>query len=645
MPWQSVPSLPDGSHRRQMTSLDTAARGILSNSIRSIGTPPNEYIYPESCSEGLVDTSTTLLAARALAKTGRSDLAWSFIKTVFSAQGSNGFLPRYVYLNFTDEYNTFTGAPWVEFMGSEPGPKLFPARPAGYLPQAGSEGREESRMKIHTSTTLSAPPSHATAVLDIFFLSNQTSTDVGNLLEYFHKLQRWHGFLHRQTAPNCTLSVGEERNENPPCLLVKHPWETEVELTSPLWQHSLGHASFDMVESGWFPSFEIPATVKNAYNYPDETAYNTALYLLDCLAKRSSDEHKQHTDSKYRSSCPFAMVDVGFTAMFAKSSQDLRRIQQILLDKHEFGIVKRETSWHEVTEAQEWVTRSDKMLHELYSDAKGTYFNQIVNLMARDGSTRYESNHTAAIDIADASSFGGLWGQIANKTVIESVTQKMLQRSGSYSFNCGDFPLWSVGDCESQPSAYVYPLLNYRVSRGLQYSKEVGLGHFFTTSTLDLMCGGPNSVESNYTCQTVSLASAFNATTGLALGSEEECCLESTLTAAIALDMLIPDKPFKYASTPPISNSSVIVLIAIEMIIALGVGIACLVLSVHLMRRASADEEGDAFLELRQQVDEEEEEDLLVQTQDDSPNVDFAGWTRDLLSKLNPMNLLGDGEG
>lgn len=626
-----------------MTSLETAARSILSNSIRAVGTPPNEYIYPASCSEGLVDTTTTLLAARALAKTGRSDLAWSFVKTVFSAQGSNGFLPRYLYLNFTDEYNTFTGAPWVEFMGSYPGPKLFPARPAGYLPQAGSEDSEGSRMKIHSSNTLSAPPSHATAVLDIFFLSNQTSTDVDNLLRFFHKLQRWHGFLHRQTAPNCTLNAEDEHKENPPCLLVKHPWETEVELTSPIWQHSLGNATFDMVESGWFPSFEIPGAVKNAYNYPDETAYNTALYLLDCLAKRSGDE-QQHTDSRYRSSCPFAMVDVGFTALFAKSSQDLRRIQQILLDKHEFGIVKRETSWHEVTEAQEWVTRSGKMLHGLYSDAGGTYFNQIVNLTARDGSTGFESNHTAAIEIPDASSFGGLWGQIANETVIESVTQQLLQRSGSYSFNCGDFPLWSIGDCESHPSASIYPLLNYRVSRGLRYSKEVGLGHFFTTSTLDLMCGGSNSIESNYTCQTVGFASAFNATTGLALGSEE-CGLESTLTAAIALDMLIPDKPFKYASTPPISNSSVIFLIAVEMIIALGVGVACVVLSVHLMRRASADEEGDAFLELRQQVDAEEEEDLLVQTQDDSPRVDFAGWTRDLLSKLNPMNLIDGGGG
>ena len=620
-----------------MTSLDASARGILSNSIRAIGTPPNEYLYPASCSEGLVDTTTTLLAARVLAKTGRSDVAWSFVRTVFSAQGSNGFMPRYLFLNYTDEYNTFTGAPWAEFMGSHPGPKLFPARPAG--------DSEESRMKIHSSSTLSAPPSHATAVLDIFFLSNQTSTDVSNLLEYFHKLQRWHGFLHHQTAPNCTLNAEEEHKENPPCLLVKHPWETEVELTSPIWQHSLGNASFDMVESGWFPSFAIPEAVKNAYNYPDETAYNTALYLLDCLAKRSSaDEQNKHTDSKYRSSCPFAMIDVGFTAMFAKSSQDLRRIQQILLDKHQFGIVERETSWHEVTEAQQWVIRSEKMLHELYSDARGTYFNQVVNLTACDGPTWFESNHTAAIEIPDASSFGGLWGQVANETVIESLTQQLLQRSGSYSFNCGDFPLWSVGDCESQPSASIYPLLNYRVSRGLRYSKEVGLGHFFTTSTLDLMCGGSNSIESNYTCQTVSFASAFNATTGLALGSDE-CGLESTLTAAIVLDMLIPDKPFKYQSTPPISNSSVIFLIAVEMIIALGVGVACLVLSVHLMRRASADEEGDAFLELRQQATGEEEEDLLVQTPDDSPRVDFSGWTRDLLSKLNPMNLLGEGGG
>lgn len=98
---------------------------------------------------------------------------------------------------------------------------------------------------------------------------------------------------------------------------------------------------------------------------------------------------------------------------------------------------------------------------------------------------------------------------------------------------------------------------------------------------------------------------AFNGTTQLPIG-EGECGLTSTLSAAIVLDLLHPDKVFKYESEPPISSSSVIVLIAMELVIAFSVGLTCLLLSLNIMRRATVDNEGDAFVRILEQQSDEE---------------------------------------
>jgi len=231
------------------------------------------------------------------------------------------------------------------------------------------------------------------------------------------------------------------------------------------------------------------------------------------------------------------------------------------------------------------------------------------------------------------------------------MSSQLLQHSGQFSFYCGDYPLWSIGGCEGAfqlGSPLILFLLNYRVSKGLRRNKEVGLAHFLERSSLNLICGLPNSDESdlNDCFQSQRFASAYNATSYLPVG-KDECGLSSTLTAAIVVDMLIPDKAFRYESEPPISSSSVIFLIAVELVVAFGVGVTCLILSLNLMRRATADEEGDAFV--REQQTEEEE--LLVQSPVDdtiemSSNYDASNdlhtvpWSAfELISAFNPMKL------
>jgi hypothetical protein len=60
--------------------------------------------------------------------------------------------------------------------------------------------------------------------------------------------------------------------------------------------------------------------------------------------------------------------------------------------------------------------------------------------------------------------------------------------------------------------------------------------------------------------------------------------------------MMVPDKPFSYKPTPPIKNSWVIVLVVAEIIMAFSIGLSCLILSLHLMRRLNNDADQDALL-------------------------------------------------
>jgi hypothetical protein len=372
-------------------------------------------------------------------------------------------------------------------------------------------------------------------------------------------------------------------------------------MTSPLWGYALANVTKVVADAGWTPKFDVPTSVKSSFDYPGDDAYNTLLYLLDSLSGGfdgllANDE---------RPFPLFQMVDVGYTSALAKADRDLQQIGQILSDKH--VIAQPSRYYAEVATGR--TRRSGGMLHRMWDDDRGTFLNAIVN-HTHDASSMYSSNITTSLELPLGSNFDALWTPLSNSTKVEQMTAHLLQRSGRYSFYCGDYPLWSSGGCgESEDSALILLLRNYRVSKGLRNNEEVGLAHFLERSSLNLICGLPNSDESDLpNCsESRRLARAFNATSGLPLGGPA-----STLTAAIVLDFLHPDKAFKYKCGPPISTSSVIVLIAMELVVAFGVGLTCLLLSLNLMRRATADEEGDAFLQIIR--DQQPEMELLVQS-------------------------------
>lgn len=654
-------------------SLEAKARSLIDSSTRAVSStddetdergspsqPTRTFTFPLPCSGldgSILESTTTLSTARALSKIGRSDLSWEFLRTLFAAQGSNGFIPRYVYLNGG-------GQP---FVGPYPGPALFDTAPNDFTPPSslGIHNKQATGhgVNISSSNTIMAPPFHATAVLETFYLSNQTHTDVQHLGMFYTKLQQWHGYLHRQTISKCIESTDDvpngEQHTYYPCLIARHPWETEIDTISPLWEAALKNVTTIVKDAGWIPSFDVSDAVKTSFDYPGDQLYESFLYLQQCLSETQStdstkDETKQQSTShdNIQSACPFAMIDIGFTSALSKSDVDLQQIRQILIDKNYIA----HPSWEEIELYKQRIHTSKNMLRRLWDEEKGTFFNRIVNFELNENGT-YSSKYTTPLEVPIGYNFMALWEQLSNATMIERMSSHMLQRSGEYSYSCGDYPLWSVGGCGQAfdtgvgPSPPIMPLLNYRVSRGLKRNQDVGLGQYIGTSTLNMICGLPNSDESGYiNCShNLLFSTAFNASTHLPLG-KDACGLTSTLSAAIALDLISPDKTFRYESEPPISSSSVIILIAVEMVLAFGVGVVCLVLSLSLMRRANADEEGDGFFQI---VPEEEPTalDLYQQEENNSPESfelsngieEFGIWTwsSGMLSRLNPMNMLG----
>ena len=609
------------------TALESRARALLLDSIHTIGNNKNNYTYITEWYEGgVIESTTTLISARAFSKIGNSDLSWKFLRALFSGQGSNGFMPRFVYMNTTD-VNTgklIDGSGWVDFVGPYPGPRLFPNSPNGN--ELNNQGSKS--VNIWTSNTIMAPPFHATTVLEVFYLSNQTDADVDQLEHFYMKLKQWHNYLHKRIVPNC-VELSSTLKQHTPCLILNHPWESDIEMNSKLWKYALENTTKIVTEQGWQPNLnDIPDTVKS-YDWPGDETYNALLYLLQCLSEHADTDYDNKNNTLFYSPCPFQMIDVGTVAALSKADQDLLHIGQILKDKNRIVSPK----WSAEELAKERLHISKTMSQQLWSDDDDLFFNSIVNLTL-DANGTYTSNITTPLTLPiAAASLPILWDTIDNSTILEGVSSHLLQHTGHNSFYCGDYSLWSMGGC-SDSDSYISMLLNCRVAKGLRHNKELGLAHYIESSSLNLICGLPNSDESNLTdcIESQRFARTYGANTHLPIDGMETSCL----TAAIVVDMLNPDKAFTYTSEPPISSSSIIFLIGVELILAFGIGIVCVLLSLNLLRRASADEEDDEFVQIR----EEEEEDLIQSLDEESyHNPNDQSFSLELLSRFIPSNL------
>jgi hypothetical protein len=605
------------------------------------------FSYPVPCAACIANNTTvmestvTLQAARAYAKAGHADWAWEALDALFAVQGSNGFVPRYRYRpgNTTHHNDTTAKGESTCFQGSFPLWTLFGTVPEKYLPPPTSLGRKAG---LKASGRLSAPPLHATITLDIFYESNQTDYDVSRLLTNFNRIYRYHEFLHTRVMHGCTANSGGDFHQNDagevPCFNVLHPWETLIEPNSPIWVDALAPISKLISQRNWSIGFDVPPQVKLEFDHPSEEVYTSMLFLLECMANVTSrcDENNAthyeygHDDDFCHDAsisleeqilvhCPFAMVDVGYAAILSKANTDLLQMAQVLRGFHQQSKALRTA----LTQVDVWQQQSQDILSSLWQDSSSnhttsSFFSKSIRFPPGPNHTFVIENATTrSLALPIAYNFLAMWDDNdLPQLQMDAATNQLLQREGEFSFNCDGFPIWSVGGCNRYSSranaletrdsfsSSVYPFLNEMIASGLSRHGALGIGHFVVTTTLNMICSFQNITEQvldlESTClttQNVTFARAYHHRTGFPV-SLSECGMTSTETAAAVYNMMIPDKPYDYIPEPPIRNSWVIVLIAVELVVAFSIGVSFLILSLNLMRRLKADNDGDAFVQM-----------------------------------------------
>lgn len=91
-----------------VSNFKNSGNGYWNRYHKKITPDTKQFSYSTICScsqklQGVQESTSTLLSARTLMKANHTEECWARLETLFSAQASNGFLPKYVY--FPDQEN------------------------------------------------------------------------------------------------------------------------------------------------------------------------------------------------------------------------------------------------------------------------------------------------------------------------------------------------------------------------------------------------------------------------------------------------------------------------------------------------------------------------------------------------------------
>ena len=491
--------------------------------------------FPTPCSiaSSVQESTSTLLAARSYAKMGLSKAAWDALDALFV--GSQALIPRYRYFHANDD---------AYFVQDTTIPNWRAFDPFG----------TNKGTSVVTSNRLSSLPIHASLVLETFYLTNQTQDDLDGLERAFWHLWNHHEYLHTVVLRLCPGKY---------CYNIIHPWESDEGTIPP---EALQKINEQILRVQWQLPLEIPYYVRNSWNFDNET-FPAMIFLLECQFNATRNcqvtfSNKTLCEDTMIQSCPFSMLNVGHAAALVQSNRDLQIMADILVD------AIAAPSKPKLLQLAQWEASSKLILDSLWHDPSRSFL------------PRIESQWIVR---PEAANFWGLWSTIDNASWLGDMTFHLMQHEGDFAFDCGKYPLWSSGGCKSRAS--ISTELNYFLSRGMKRNGMNGLEHYLNISTINLLCQSENNDEQDGRCDHISFASAFDASTNLPFRTFESCSSSWTATAAIAYNLVIPDKDFSYTPPPPIRASWVIVLVFAELIVAFAMGMSCLVLSLSLMKR------------------------------------------------------------
>ena len=174
---------------------------------------------------------------------------------------------------------------------------------------------------------------------------------------------------------------------------------------------------------------------------------------------------------------------------------------------------------------------------------------------------------------------------------LKDLSMQLLRRDDKgelYSFDCGRFPLWSEGGCETGAEAIseqagtrkwpvIQPVVNYLVASGLWRNSDLEtFGRYMSEASLDLFCYQAAGIFG----ESFAVSAPYQN-----LANCDVCGNTSTATAAIVFNFLVPDAARAHRiPLPPIQRRWVITLITVELFVAFSIGVSCLILSFNLVR-------------------------------------------------------------
>ena len=584
------------------------------------------FAAPCSTAESSVLESTeSLLVATAVAKGTENQTsgweAFDFFDSVFvTTKASSSILPKYSY---PVEMDSSTGNVSSGYFIDN---TKIPNWPMFYQIPAASEycdpnNETTSSLCWLDSNRVSAIPFHATFLLELISQLESKRGDtqesfpheqVEKIQDYWNRIYRYHQHLHEVVMRGCRFpesgdtndddddssnkdSTGKDDNDSVPCYNILHPWESLTDLDSPLWQMAL-QPTMDKVKSEhWERGWDLPAQVTESYDYNEEV-YNAMLYLLECQAdvtQNSTDEMGDIiVEEEILKNCPFAMLDIGYAAALAQSNVALLHAGMWLSVETSVDFL----SHSKLTNIQKWSEQSQKVLEHLWDEESQSYLSQ--------HATELQVNRTfpemIPSSVAVASNLMVFWMNWGSNFAfpdegndrprpddarLSEMASQLLQHSGKFSFDCGQNPLPSFGCDEAGHTAIVNPILNYFVGLGMKRTNNDALafGNYVSNSTLSLICGEHQA----------SMQCAINGTLFPAAFPVQnaplplDTCESSSIgTAAVLFHLLVGNVRFTYEKPiPPIRNSWVITLITVELSIAFFVGVSCVYLSLHLLRK------------------------------------------------------------
>jgi hypothetical protein len=492
------------------------------------------------------------------------------------------------------------------------------------------------------SGRISALPIHATFLLKIVSQLEQhedpvQERDISRVQRYFERIYLYHEFLHDVVMRGCDSSPnfdasranidanGNENDTTVPCYNIVHPWESLMDQNSPTWKVALQSTWDRILALNWSLSEPVPQSVVESYDF-DAAIYSAMIFLTECLANqttiqsRTSNAYFPHdqfdrdvlrgVEDRILQQCSFAMLDAGYASALAQADADLIQLA-VWLSAHSDHLSSA-WSWNSrMVHLSAWKQQSENVIEQLWSVHAQSFLSKYatpkVSSAFLPGRYSYPTMEFCKVPVAN--NFMIFWqkewqdGKSLQQPRLEKMVLQLLRHSGSFSFDCGPFPLWSKG-CgfkEQQPgSPLIDPKLNYFVGTGLMHkqSNVAAFGEYMRDSSIQLICGSRQpdntslSVEHfNDFCANNAtwLQEAYEVNPSAPAFHLDSCGSFSTATGGVLFHLLVSDHDFAPpVPFPPIRNSWVITLISMELMVAFSVGVACVGLSLGLVRRENS---------------------------------------------------------